>query len=68
MSAFLILIRPRTTSMKFSFALGSSTYGFCIYDTEGDATRIYGGYIYGIDDLENIVDVLDRYGSLSDAF
>ncbi len=53
--------------MDYSNTMDGSTYGFCIYDTEGNATRIYGGYIYGIDDLENIVDVLDRYDSLTDA-
>ena len=54
--------------MDYSDTMDGSTCGFSIYDTNGEETHIYGGYIYGIDDLESIVDILYRIDSLRDAY
>lgn len=54
--------------MDYSDTMDGSTWGFSIYDTNGEATYIYGGYTNGIEDLERIEGILIRCGSLKDEF
>ncbi|SMC56094.1 hypothetical protein SAMN06296952_1747 [Oscillospiraceae bacterium] len=48
--------------MDYSDTMDGSTWGFSIYDTNGEATYIYGGYTNGIEDLENIEGILISQG------
>lgn len=48
--------------MDYSKTMDGSTWGFTVYDMKGEATYIYGGYTYGIDDLESIEDILISNG------
>ena len=48
--------------MDYSKTMDGSTWGFTVYDMKGEATYIYGGYTYGIDDLESIEGILISQG------
>ena len=48
--------------MDYSDTMDGSTWGFSIYDTNGEATYIYGGYTNGIEDLESIEGILISQG------
>ena len=38
-----------------------STYTFTYYDENGEAHRLYSGYIYGNEELSGIVDIIGKY-------
>ena len=50
--------------MDYSSTMDGTTSGFRIYDLDGEETFIYGGYTYGIEDLESIEDIVVSYGAL----
>ena len=48
--------------MDYSSTMDGTTSGFRLYDLDGEETFIYGGYTYGIEDLESIEDIVVSYG------
>lgn len=47
--------------LDYSDTYDGTQWGFTAYDTNGSSKPIYGGYIYGITELEGIQDILDKY-------
>ena len=48
-------------TLDYSKTYDGSTYGFTAYEPDGKKTYLYGGYIYGCEELETIAKILAEY-------
>ena len=48
-------------TLDYSKTYDGSIYGFTAYEPDGKKTYLYGGYIYGCEELESIAKILAEY-------